>query len=579
MKAKITQVRILFYSTITVGILLVLISLLLGDTRDPGYFWASLGAVPLATLAIYLHIRWKELKTRKFLHDNWGKAVQRQRDFEEISLFFRNSPTASTHVDDKTWADLNMNAIFADIDRTFTNQGEAELYNILRTPCAPDGAQELQYRNQAIQMLRQHPVQREKLQMKLHKLGRDDFNKITHLLWEPLPDRSPWAFIYTVLALGAVAAIVTLPFTGTKGIFWIILSFSLNSFVHYRTNKTYTHHIPAITSLAGMLKSGRSLALLNIQGLETEQKQLQQKTRLTRKILAKTRFLFPDETTSDALFLIQYIKILFLAEVRSFYGVVEDISRHRKELQEIYQLIGRMDVFQSVASYREGLEYVEPNFTSLPCLKVRNVRHPLLKDPVSNSITIQDQGILITGSNMAGKSTFLRTLGVTAIMAQSIYTCLADQYTASYLQVVSSIDKADDISQQKSLYYAEAERLLHILRPEYSQLPGLCLIDELLSGTNYTERLAASEAILNYLKKKNVLVVVATHDMDLADKLQDTYQCYHFSDKVDKNNLSFDYKLKAGIATTRNAIKLLEHLGYPRDIILQANPPKEQTDY
>ncbi len=171
---------------------------------------------------------------------------------------------------------------------------------------------------------------------------------------------------------------------------------------------------------------------------------------------------------------------------------------------------------------------------------------------------------------MAGKSTFLRTLGLNALLAQSIYTCLADRYTAGYLYPATSINKMDDIGENKSLYYAEAERLRDIITPAYTLAPGLCLVDELLAGTNYGERLAASLAILNYLKGKNALTVVATHDLDLADRLQGTYLCYHFSDSIDKNNLQFDYTLKPGIAATSNAIKLLEYLGYPGEIVREA---------
>ncbi len=98
-------------------------------------------------------------------------------------------------------------------------------------------------------------------------------------------------------------------------------------------------------------------------------------------------------------------------------------------------------------------------------------------------------------------------------------------------------------------------------------MPVLCIIDELLSGTNSTERLAASSAILEYLAARNTRVIVSTHDLELAERLSRSFECFHFSDEVDDAGLKFDYKLRPGISETQNAIKLLAHLGYPKEVV------------
>ena len=105
--------------------------------------------------------------------------------------------------------------------------------------------------------------------------------------------------------------------------------------------------------------------------------------------------------------------------------------------------------------------------------------------------------------------------------------------------------------------------------------PALCIIDELLR--HKLHRTAGRiEAILNYLAGQNALVIVATHDLDLAEKLQGLYRCCHFTDQVGPAGLHFDYKLKDGLAATRNAIRLLAYLGYPREIVEQAGLQAEQ---
>ena len=152
------------------------------------------------------------------------------------------------------------------------------------------------------------------------------------------------------------------------------------------------------------------------------------------------------------------------------------------------------------------------------------------------------------------------------LLAQSIATCLATSYRGKMFKVFTSISRTDNILQGKSFYFAEAERLLEMLNAVRGEFPALCIVDELLSGTNSAERLAAAEGILDYLYENNVLAIVATHDLELAERLQASYDTYHFTDKVSKDGLDFDYKLKKGIAVSSNAIKLLEYLGYPEEI-------------
>ncbi|MGL4452676.1 MAG: MutS-related protein, partial [Sarcina sp.] len=141
-------------------------------------------------------------------------------------------------------------------------------------------------------------------------------------------------------------------------------------------------------------------------------------------------------------------------------------------------------------------------------------------------------------------------------------------YKAPFLNVVTSISPEDDINTGKSYYLAEAESMLRILNALDGKYKVFCAIDEIFRGTNPVERIAASEEILKYVQKRNSISIVATHDRELTDILVKTHNFYHFSEKVSESKgLSFDYKLKSGILTTRNAIKLLKFVGYPDEIV------------
>nr|WP_272507455.1 hypothetical protein [Clostridium aestuarii] len=179
---------------------------------------------------------------------------------------------------------------------------------------------------------------------------------------------------------------------------------------------------------------------------------------------------------------------------------------------------------------------------------------------------MHNSGIILTGSNMAGKSTFLRTLGVNALFAQTIYTCLAKSYAGSFFNIVTSIEPQDNIIKGKSYYLGEAEALLRVVKASNNNIPCLTMVDEIFRGTNPTERINAAAEIMDYLNKHNTLAAIATHDLILT-KIVKGYDCYYFREHVNEDGLTFDYLIKEGISPTRNAVRLLKLVGYPDEII------------
>jgi DNA mismatch repair ATPase MutS len=181
-------------------------------------------------------------------------------------------------------------------------------------------------------------------------------------------------------------------------------------------------------------------------------------------------------------------------------------------------------------------------------------------------------GVLVTGSNMSGKSTFLRTVGVNVVLAQATNTCLARAYEGPFYHVRSCIGRADDLLAGKSYYLVEVESVLALVKASERQEPHLFIFDELFRGTNAVERIAAAEAVLDALvsEKKPHVVLAATHDGELVDLLRDTYVVCHFGDAVGPDGLVFDYQLATGPATSRNAIALLELNGAPPSLVNRA---------
>ena len=237
-----------------------------------------------------------------------------------------------------------------------------------------------------------------------------------------------------------------------------------------------------------------------------------------------------------------------------------------------------MDAAISVASYRAGqAEWIRPRFRPAGAPAVlTDVRHPLVDDAVPNTITLRPaHGILVTGSNMSGKSTFLRTVGVTAVLAQTIHTCLAADYEAPVFAVRSCIGRADDLVAGKSYYIVEVEALLALVRASVDAAPHLFLLDELFRGTNAVERIAAGHAVLGELRRGRPGAEAARGDRGHARRRagRPAPRCVRglsLRRRGRSDGLVFDHRLRPGPATSRNAIALLRIHGAPQTLLDRA---------
>lgn len=158
---------------------------------------------------------------------------------------------------------------------------------------------------------------------------------------------------------------------------------------------------------------------------------------------------------------LDYIRMLFHIDLIKFNSMLEMAEKHRGKIEEVIQIIGYLDSMISAASFRTFLPYYEkPNFTEGKKAEIclENVYHPLLADPVANSV-IAHRGILLTGSNASGKSTFLKTVAINTVLAQTIFTCPAAKYEAPFFQIYSSMALRDNLQGNESYYIVEIKSL------------------------------------------------------------------------------------------------------------------------
>lgn len=216
-------------------------------------------------------------------------------------------------------------------------------------------------------------------------------------------------------------------------------------------------------------------------------------------------------------------------------------------------------------AYPQVQSGLEPAFTAL------DLGHPLIpyEQRVCNDFTVQDLGdvALITGSNMAGKSTFIKTIGVNLCLAYSGGPVCASAFRCLPLRLHTCIRISDSIADGFSYFYAEVKclkRLLDALH-EDQDLPVLYLIDEIFRGTNNRERLLGSRAYTQALFGANGLGLIATHDLELAKLAEQSQRLwnYHFRDFIQDGRLVFDYKIRTGPSPTTNALKIMRLEGLP----------------
>lgn len=177
---------------------------------------------------------------------------------------------------------------------------------------------------------------------------------------------------------------------------------------------------------------------------------------------------------------------------------------------------------------------------------------------------------------MSGKSTFIRAVGINVILGLTINTCFAREFVTPRMKVHSAIRVSDDLLNEKSYYFEEVLTIKNLLAESVCAPGNLFLLDELFKGTNTIERIATEKAVLNYLNNGPNLVLVSTHDLELAGYLGETFDLYHFSEQLEKQEILFDYKLKRGILVNTNAIRILELNAYPPQVITDALQTAQQ---
>ena len=244
------------------------------------------------------------------------------------------------------------------------------------------------------------------------------------------------------------------------------------------------------------------------------------------------------------------------------------MNKYSGVFEESTDIISDFEELGSFAVLSMVRDTTKPEISRDLKLEMTEIYHPLL-DPdtvVKNDSALGNSLTIITGSNMSGKTTFLRTLAVNLVLAYTGSGVCAEKFRAPFVKIFTSMRVMDDVSGGISTFYAEILRIKDMAEyvSEGNDLPALCLIDEIFKGTNSADRIVGAEQALKKLSAGNAMVIVTTHDFELCDLKTESGKDadnYHFEEYYENSELRFDYTIKDGRCTTRNAMAILKMAG------------------
>lgn len=284
--------------------------------------------------------------------------------------------------------------------------------------------------------------------------------------------------------------------------------------------------------------------------------------------ILKFSFAFKSSDQSGIGVLLDYLNMLFMLPFIAYHFSFNQIKSYEKEALELWQLLGDLEVAYAIMNYRIVMPlYSEPRFTEDEDVFAKDIYHPLVNNPVANRVN-WTKNTLVSGSNASGKSTYVKSVAINCILAQTINTCLATDFTLKRGHVMTSMAVEDDVLLGDSYFIAEIKSLKRVLDQVKTLDRCYLFIDEILRGTNTVERIAASASIIHWINDYPSLAFVATHDIELTEMLKEECTNVHFKETVtEEDGIQFDYLLQNGPATSRNALLLLQTMDFPNEVV------------
>lgn len=505
-------------------------------------------------------------KIRKRLEYNYGRWREVEYSDEVLSVIGAYTKTKEKMIDEITLNDLDMDSLFLSINHTWSFAGEDYLYYLLHIPHM--NQEEWKLQEELIEYYQEHEKERTEMQLEFARIGKNHASSVYTYIMDSISLNTKVPVIHYLAFFGLILSIICTIMEPEKGFGMFITVMGANIGTYFYKRKALESSMQALQYFKRLVEGARRITKKKLITNPEYHDRVERDYRKLKRLLGASGYFGPANWDSPSLteMLLDYIRLITHLDCIFFYQCMKRMGQNIDVVEELFTAMGFLESMVAVGSLREALPYwCRPEFTKEKELYLKDAYHPSLEEPVPNSIRAMN-GVLITGSNASGKSTFLKTVALNAILAQSLHTCAAEEYRGTWFHIFSSMALKDNLYKGESYYIAEIKALKRVMEP-VEEAEILCFVDEVLRGTNTVERIAASTQVLKEFRKKGILCFAATHDIELTYLLEGEYGNYHFQEQVLDGEIVFDYLLYEGRSTSRNAIQLLEILGYDKEII------------
>lgn len=467
-------------------------------------------------------------------------------------------------------------SLFQYINRTTSEPGSKQLADLLKYPST---AESIPGKQISAKELSQKISWMQDLQAfgRKNKITFSSKNRLQEWMAEPpvFTGFTAWKWLRYLLP-GIILSVVALYIFDLTGNTVFYLTLLIYAILAYQTNKAIAPLHEKLSKTAAELNTlSESIAYIEKEKFESP---------LLKDLQAA--FLVNNKKASEDIFLIKKIldkldlrynlvisfplNILLLWNLQQVLDLEKWKSDQKNTINSWFDTLGNFEALNSFAI----LHFNHPSWVFpviLPgyfLIEGKEIGHPLIpgNKRVNNFIDIGSNSelMLVTGSNMAGKSTYLRSIGINVVMAMAGAPVCASYFKVSAVQIISSMRITDNLEESTSTFYAELKKLKTIIEKVNAGENVFILLDEILRGTNSLDRHTGSKALIKQLIKQKAAAIIATHDLELAG-LKDEYPRnilnYHFDVQVSNDELYFDYLLKPGVCTSLNASILMKKIG------------------
>lgn len=470
--------------------------------------------------------------------------------------------------------DLNLDDLCEQLDYTSSCVGRQYLYHILCT----DKISDVTAHEQFIEQLQTDYLLRNKLVNALQKLNKPDAYSIVDILAEKEHTYSRGYLLLLQICrwLPVVSLILMFQIPSSPvPLLFLLVSYIFNGYLHFKQKNILSCYYFSVPQLYKLLKTADYLSAVpsflsvNVK-IENTIRNLKE---LVRKLGSfRLGIALESDSAMIVYLLTELINIFTLYSTINIVTSFRFIQKEKEEIEQVFCYVGFLDLLCSISFLREQIPYYcKPSDNkSGERLYADSIYHPLIRGCVSNSVSLSDKSMLITGSNMSGKTSFIRTVAINLLTAKTLNTCFAKDFRIDINRhLYSVIHTEDNLLEGKSYFFKEVENVKAAL-DKGKKGNYLLVFDELFKGTNTVERIAINSAVFSDLAKTDNLVLASTHDLELTALLHSQYDLYHFSETIADDKLQFDYKLKKGVAQEGNAIRILELCGYPSELVQSA---------